>query len=236
VGPLITALVLYLRGGYKHAFAVLLISALLCLGSLIFAHLLHLRTQEFEKRPGHLLKTHRFPKAYWIYFTAGLLIAAGFADFSLISYHFQKAATVSQNLIPVFYSAAMAAGAAASLLFGRLLDRYGRLAALPAFLLSALSAPLVFLGGFEFALAGVMLWGLGMGAQDALLKALLAGTIAPENRSTGFGFFDTGFGIAWFAGSTVMGLLYGVSIPALVAFSIALQLSALPFFAFAKID
>jgi hypothetical protein len=33
VGPLITALVLYLHGGYQHAFAVLLISVLLCLGT-----------------------------------------------------------------------------------------------------------------------------------------------------------------------------------------------------------
>ena len=35
VGPLITALVLYLHGSYQNAFAVLLISALLCLGALV---------------------------------------------------------------------------------------------------------------------------------------------------------------------------------------------------------
>jgi predicted MFS family arabinose efflux permease len=42
------------------------------------------------------------------------------------------------------------------------------------------------------------------------------------------------FGIAWFAGSAGMGLLYDKSIPALIAFSVLLQLSALPFFVFAK--
>jgi len=49
-------------------------------------------------------------------------------------------------------------------------------------------------------------------------------------RSTGFGLFDTGFGIAWFLGSTAMGLLDDRSIPGLVAFSVALQLAALPVF------
>jgi hypothetical protein len=52
----------------------------------------------------------------------GALIAAGFADFSLIAFHFQKAATVAPGLIPVFYAAAMATGAVASLALGRLLD------------------------------------------------------------------------------------------------------------------
>jgi MFS family permease len=70
-----------------------------------------------------------------------------------------------------------------------------------AFLLSAFFAPFVFLGGFGLALVGMMLWGLGMGAQDSVLKAALADVIPPEKRSTAFGVFDAGFGIAWFTGS-----------------------------------
>jgi len=54
---------------------------------------------------------------------AGALIAPGFADFSLISFHFQKTGTVSQGVIPVFYAAAMATGAIASLILGKMLDR-----------------------------------------------------------------------------------------------------------------
>src|ERR1700676_3789105 len=37
VGPLITALVLYFHGSYQNAFAALLISALVCLGTLVIA-------------------------------------------------------------------------------------------------------------------------------------------------------------------------------------------------------
>ena len=47
-----------------------------------------------------------------------------------------------------------------------------------------------------------------MGAQDSLLKAVLVDVIPSEKRSTAFGVFDTGFGIAWFAGSAIMGWAY----------------------------
>jgi predicted MFS family arabinose efflux permease len=57
VGPLITGLVLYLKGGYQHAFASLLISALLCLGTLVAARILYPRPSELEERPAQLLKT-----------------------------------------------------------------------------------------------------------------------------------------------------------------------------------
>jgi MFS family permease len=120
----------------------------------------------------------------------------GFADFSLVAFHFQEAGTVAQSMIPVFYAVAMAMGALAALVFGRLLDKRGVPILLLAFFLGSLFAPFVFLGGFALALVGTMLWGIGLGAQDSLLKAGLARVVPPEKRSTAFGVFDTGFGIA----------------------------------------
>jgi predicted MFS family arabinose efflux permease len=60
------------------------------------------------------------------------------------------------------------------------------------------------------------------------LLALLTGVIPPQKRSTAFGLFDTGYGIAWFLGSAAMGLLYEKSILAVVLFSAILQLAAIP--------
>lgn len=234
IGPLITAFILYLHGGYPKAFAALLISALLSLATLVIARLAYPRPHELEARRPVALQAKGFSKSYWLYAVAGMCVAAGFADFSLVAYHFQKAGVVPQSLIPVFYSAAMVTGAITPLIFGRLLDKIGLPIVLVAFLLSALFAPLVFLGGFVLALAGMILWGLGMGAQDSLLRALLSGVIPSDKRSTAFGVFDTVFGIAWFAGSAAMGVLYDRSIPALVIFSIALQLAALPFLVWAR--
>jgi MFS family permease len=234
IGPLIMALVLYFHGGYHKAFALLLVPALLCLGAVTVARILYPRPHELEKREPVILKTKGFSNAYWLYVVAGALIAAGFADFSLIAFHFQKAGTVPQSAIPVFYAAAMVTGALAALIFGKLLDKIGLPIVLLAFFLGALFAPCVFLGGFGFALTGMILWGVGMGAQDALLKAVLAGVIPRDKRSTAFGVFDTAFGVAWFAGSATMGLLYDKSIPAMIIFSVVLQLAALPVFIFAK--
>src|SRR6266478_2172041 len=75
LGPLITAFVLYRHGGYHHAFAVLLISALLCLTVLFVAWSLYRRPHELEGKSAQPLTSKGFPKAYWFYLAAGALIA-----------------------------------------------------------------------------------------------------------------------------------------------------------------
>jgi predicted MFS family arabinose efflux permease len=230
IGPLLIALILYLNGGFRTGFAVLLIPALLCLAILVVARLLHPRPHELEEGPGHTFETTNLTRAYWIYLAAGSLIAAGFADFALIGFHFHKANTVPANLIPVSYAVAMASSALASIPLGRLFDRFGPAISLFAFLISAVAAPFVFLGSLAFALIGMIFWGIGMSAQGSLFQAMLTGVIPPQKRSTAFGLFDTGYGIAWFLGSAVMGLLYDKSILAVALFSVVLQLAAIPVF------
>ena len=73
-----------------------------------------------------------------------------------------------------------------------------------------------------------------LSAQNSLLKALLTEVLSAAKRSTGFGLFYTGYGIAWFLGSAVMGLLYDKSILVLVIFSVVLQFLALPVFFLAR--
>lgn len=234
ISPLITALILYLHGGYHEAFAALLISALLSLASLTVARISYPRPHELEARKPTVLRTKGFSRAYWLYAAAGMCVAAGFADFSLVAFHFQKNHVVPQSLIPVLYSGAMVTGGIASLLFGKLMDQFGFPIVLLAFFIGALFAPCVFLGGFALAVTGMILWGLGMGAQESLLKAVLVGVIPSDKRSTAFGVFDTAFGLAWFAGSAAMGLLYNQSLIAVVLFSLVLQFAALPLFVIAK--
>jgi predicted MFS family arabinose efflux permease len=228
IGPLLMALIIYLNGGYRTGFGVLLIPAMLCLGTLVLARLLHPRPHELEERAGHTFATTNLTPSYWIYFVAGALLAAGFADFALIGFHFQKANIVPGNAIPVFYAVAMAASAFASIPLGRLFDRLGPNVSLFAFLISAAAAPFIFLGTSVFALIGMIFWGIGMSAQGSLFQAMLTGVISPQKRSTAFGLFDTGYGIAWFLGSAAMGLLYDRSILAVVMFSVILQLAAVP--------
>jgi predicted MFS family arabinose efflux permease len=228
LGPLLMALVLYFNGGFQTGFAVLLIPALICLSILVAARLLHPRPHELEEDAGQTFATPNLTRAYWIYLVAGALLAAGFADFALIGFHFQKANVVPGNLIPVFYAVAMASSALASIPLGRLFDRFGPNVALVAFFISAAAAPFLFLGASTSALIGVVLFGIGMSAQGSLFQAMLTGVIPPQKRSTAFGLFDTGYGIAWFLGSAVMGLLYDKSILAVVLLSVILQVAAIP--------
>jgi predicted MFS family arabinose efflux permease len=228
IGPLLMALILYCGGGYRTGFGVLLIPALLCLATLVLARFLHPRPHELERDAGHTFATPDLTHAYWTYLAAGALLAAGFADFALIGFHFQKAHVLPANLVPVFYSVAMAASALASIPLGRLFDKVGPNISLFAFLVSAASAPFIFLGAPVLALIGMIFWGIGMSAQGSLLQAMLTGVIPPQKRSTAFGLFDTGYGIAWFLGSVAMGLLYERSIVAVVIFSVVLQLAAVP--------
>jgi predicted MFS family arabinose efflux permease len=228
IGPLLMALVLYLNGGFRTGFGILLIPGLLCLGTLVLARFLHPRPHELEEGTDHTFVTTNLTRTYWIYLAAGALLAAGFADFALIGFHFQKAHVMPGNLIPVFYAIAMASSALASIPLGRLFDRLGPNVSLFAFLISAAAAPFVFLGTSVFALVGMIFWGIGMSAQGSLFQAMLTGVIPLQKRGTAFGLFDTGYGIAWFLGSAVMGLLYDKSIMAVVLFSVILQLAAIP--------
>jgi hypothetical protein len=99
---------------------------------------------------------------------------AGFADFPLIAYHFQQRTSVPKDLVPVAYAIAMGGSGTGSLIFGRIFDRSGILILVPLTVLSALFAPLVFLGGSWPALLGAALWGLGMGVHESIIPAAVA--------------------------------------------------------------
>ena len=76
-----------------------------------------------------------------------------------------------------------------------------------AVLLSSVFAPLVFLGGFTLSLIGMVLWGVGMGAHESVMRAAVAGMVRRDRRATAYGIFNTGYGIFWFLGSFLMGVL-----------------------------
>src|SRR6185437_7232825 len=94
IGPLIVSVVLFFHGGYHHAYAALLISAVLCLIVLIAARLFYPKPHELEDKKANLLEPKGFSKSYWIFVLAGACVAAGFVDFSLIALHFQQAHSV----------------------------------------------------------------------------------------------------------------------------------------------
>jgi MFS family permease len=233
IGPLVVAFILARHGTYRQAFGVLLIPAILTLCFLVLARILYPTPEDLELK-SQAGSTAALPRVFWIYMAGAALVAAGFADFSLVAFHFHKASIVPNLWIPIFYSVAMAASGLGSLIFGRVFDRAGIGILVPLTVISAVSPPLVFLGGFWLALVGVALWGLGMGVHESIIPAAVATMIPQQRRASAYGIFTGIYGISWFLGSVVIGRLYDVSMSALLAFSVAAQLVAVPIFIVVK--
>jgi MFS family permease len=227
LGPLIVTAVLYVKGSYRTGFAVLLVPALVALSVLVAARLLYPRPRDLEAILPEL-ETKGFPRRFWLYIIAASLIGAGYVDFPLIAYHFEKASVVSDEWIPVLYAVAMGVDALAALVLGRLFDRKGVPVLIFATVVAAFFAPLVFLAGGYVALLGMALWGLGMGAQESIMRAVIPEMIPADRRASAYGIFNAAFGLFWFLGSLLMGILYDFLLPALIAFSVVLQLASVP--------
>jgi MFS family permease len=227
-GPLIAALVLARHGDYRAAFLWLAIPSLTTV-ALVVAMRLKYGALGKIARPHDAAPDQALPRAFWFYAAASALIAFGFADFTLISYHFGKAGILGGEAIAIFYAAAMLADGAASLLFGRWFDRAGLRVVYGGILIGVAVAPLAFFGGWWGALISTLAWGAALGVHESVMNAGVATLVPLHARARAFGLFTAIFGTAWFAGSALLGALYDISLPALVAVAVVAQLvAALP--------
>ncbi|HXC57460.1 MAG TPA: MFS transporter [Rhizomicrobium sp.] len=226
IGPLLTAYILARHGDYHAAYAWLGVPAIL---TLVTVAVIAVRYR-FAGRisPGAAPATARaLSRAFWLYTASAALLGFGFADFSLIAFHFTRSAIVAPALVPTFYAAAMGASALGALLFGLLFDRRGLVVLVPTVLIGACTTPLVFFGHATAALIGTILWGFAIGTQNALMSASVAKLVPESMRARAYGLFSALYGIAWFIGSALLGALYDRSLTALAAVAIASQLLAL---------
>jgi MFS family permease len=234
VGPLFMTGILFLKEGYRFGFACLLLPAILTLLFLTLARRMFPCPQNLERYEED--KSRKFSKRYWIYLLAVGCVAAGYVDFALIAYHFQKQGILAPVWIPFFYSIAMAVDGLSALLIGPLFDKKGFSVLIVVTALSACFTPLVFFGGFYASLLGMVLWGIGMGSQESIMRASIAQFVPPQRRGAAYGVFHFVFGLFWAAGSAIIGVLYDISLPLVVMFSFSLQLFSIPlFFKVAKI-
>lgn len=227
LGPLLVSLVLLYNGSYQTCFVVLTIPVICALSILTVARRLYPRPQDLEiKNPD--INTKGFSGKYWLYIAAISCVAAGYVDFPLIAFHFEKMNVIHKVWVPIFFSIAMAAGGLSALIFGRLYDKMGLSILLFVTAISSLFVPLVFINGFYSSLMGMILWGIGLGSQESIMRAVVANLVPMDKRGTAYGMLNIWFGIAWFLGSALMGFLYDISIVSLIIFSLSIQLIAIP--------
>ncbi|MEA4973560.1 MAG: MFS transporter [Candidatus Metalachnospira sp.] len=236
LGPLILFLVCWLKGTddlfstYKICFALLGVPAIITIILLLVARHKFPDPSGFEKVPENSTP-FKMKKPFVLYIIAISFCAFGFVDFTLITMHTSKTGLIAVDELSLLYAGAMAIDAFAALFFGWLFDRCGIGVLMLSTLLAAPFAILIFGCNSRWALfLGVALWGIGMGAQESILKSAVSSIVPKQNRSFGFGIFETAFGIAWFLGSWLMGALYDSNIKFMIVFSVIAQIISIPFY------
>ncbi|WP_334172015.1 MFS transporter [Sinomonas sp.] len=246
VGPLLVALMVAVSG-YQAGFGILAIPGVLALLAVVWVrravpaperygrdraeHPVQPRAaQPSGVQPsGAPTRARALPRRFWWYsaFTATSML--GFATFAVISYHLEVRKVLPEPLIPVAYAVAMGAAALAALASGALYDRLGLSGLLVALPLGAAVPFLSFSTDPALVWIGAAVWGAATGMHESTLRAAVADLVPAAHRGTAYGTFTAIYGLAWLAGSTIIGALYQASIPAVVVFTVATQVLALGF-------
>ncbi len=223
---------------YSLCFAVLAIPGGITLLLLLYTRSRFPNPEQFEPEPKEYIP-FRMKKSFILYIAGISLFAFGFIDYSLIVMHISRTAAalsgvaglITEETLPLLYAGAMLIDAVSALFFGFLYDRIGVRSLIFSTLLSSGFAVFVFsMHSVPALLVGIALWGIGMGAQESILKAAVSSMVPKSSRATGYGIFECSFGFFWFLGSWLMGALYDFSIPAMVAVSVAAQLLSIPLY------
>ena len=198
--------------------------------------------ENFEPEPKEYVP-FKMKKSFVQYIAGISLFAFGFIDYAIIIMHITKNYTslasglaetssiINSGTIPLLYAGAMLVDAIAALVFGYLYDKNGVKALVISTVISAPFSIFIFtLHSVPMVILGIVLWGVGMGAQESILKAAVTTMVPKASRATGYGIFECSFGVFWFLGSWLLGVLYDVSIPAMVGVSVIAQLMAIPLY------
>lgn len=215
---------------YSFCFAMLIIPAVITMLMLWLTRRKFPNPEQFEPTPKEY--TPFKMQRQFVYYIIGIsLFAFGFIDYSLIIMHVSRLNIFSSDTIPLIYAGAMIIDAIAALIFGWLFDHRGTLALVLSTMLSVLFPILIFgFGSRVPVLWGIAMWGVGMGAQETILKAAVATMVPKQSRATGYGIFECSFGFFWFIGSWLLGALYDVNLTAMIVVSMVAQLFAIPMY------
>jgi len=230
LGPLVVAGVLAWRGetleGFAWAFVILGIPAVITIAILLRARHLYPDPRALEKEATD--ERGALGLRYRVYLLGVALIAIGLADWPLLAYHLEKAHVLSTKWLPVAYAAAMGldglAAVFAGLSFDRSRARGGSGAGVVALfvLVGAAYAPLVLSADANtpyLAIAGIAMWALALAATESIGKAMIATIVPKGERGRAYGLYYLVWGVAWWAGSLLLGALYdhGRGIASIVA-------------------
>jgi MFS family permease len=222
IGPLVVAGVLAWRGhsasGFAWAFALLAIPAAITLAVLARARALYPDPRALDRSGGgDGAGSSGLGPRYRLYLAGVALVAIGLADWPLLSFHLERAGVLGAEWLPVAYAAAMGLDGVVAIIAGLAFDRSrsrgGTGASVLAgfVLVGAAYAPLVLASDADapwLAVGGVAAWSIARSATESIGKSLIATIVPRDQRGRAYGVYYVVFGVAWLAGSVVLGALY----------------------------
>lgn len=235
-GPLIVAALLNVTNNdYRIALGVLVIP-----GALAICVLLALRHRvpdpavfeaasanppevENSQASNAVTKGGRLPRKFWLYAVACAIMLAGVATYGVLSYHMVSTNLTSDAMVPVIYAVAMGIDALFAALSGMLYDRIGTKAMRVLPFVCAAIPLFAYADKLELVAIGVALWGASVGIQESTMKAAVADMAAAGQRATAYGVFSVMVGVGGLVGGVMAGWLYGVSLAALVTYTLVIE-------------
>jgi len=244
IGPLIfTIFFVFVRkeagiAEYQRGYTFLWLPFLLAMFCLFISYRKFPHPEALEAAQKNIA-SDKLSQVFWLYTLFTFFAITGFLSFILLAFHFKLNNILSDGQIPLFYALAMGIDAVAALTIGKLYDilknrsnnqsaGLNLLVVVP--FLSLLSALLVFSQSFSFIAIGVLCWGVVMGIHETIMRSAIADITSLAKRGTGYGIFNTAYGLAAFLGSVMLGFLYDRSRAFVILAVIIFELFALIIF------
>ncbi|MDW7670520.1 MAG: MFS transporter [Bacillota bacterium] len=246
LGPLIFTAVFYFSGKsgiaqYQAGYQLLLVPFLLLMLFLTYAYRRIKRDRLIPAAAPNGFHSERLNPVFWTYTAFTFFCTLGFVNFSTVGYHLKAKNLLSDGHITLVYSAAMMVDAATALVVGKAYDRLkirtekrtgGMLLLLAIPVITMLLPVLTLSHSPTLIVLGMVVFGMVMGTHETVMRSAIADITPFHKRGTGYGVFNTGYGLALFGGASLMGLLYEWNqIGMIMAFTFAAELAAIFFYA-----
>jgi len=250
LGPLVFAAVFAFSGSadasvaqYQSAYRWLWLPFGVLMVILVFAFIRVPDPEKLEPIVPKAREEDKLTRTFWLYVAFTFVTTLGFASWAILGFHFKSKGVLSDAEIPLFYAIAMGVDGLVALLVGIGYDKMkkrkdsekGGLALLVIIPILSIAIPFLgFSSSKPLAIAAAVVWGVVMGTHETIMKSAIADITPMKKRGTGYGIFNTAYGLAVFAGSSIMGLLYDASLTWVIALSAVVELAALVVFIFLR--
>ncbi len=241
-GPLIFTLVFYLTGrngvveyqlGYKSLvvpFAILMIFLIY-----VYRKVKHDNLISTAVRSEYHHENHK--PLFWIYTAFTFFCTLGFVNFATIGYHLKASNLMLDGTITLVYSIAMIVDAFTALLVGKYYDRLkiktgsrtGGILILIAIPVITVTLPILTLSKSGILIVmGMVAFGIVMGTHETIMRSAISDITPYQKRGSGYGVFNSSYGLALLCGAALMGLLYDMNMSGIIiAFTCMVELVAI---------